>query len=147
MGLLIKGGTVVNAEGEFRADVWVDDDGIIRQIGADLEKVRVTGTLADRVVDASGQYVFPGGIDAHTHMELPFMGTTSADDFETGTVAGAIGGTTGIIDFVIPGKKQSNLDALGQWNEKAHGKAVFDYAFHMAIVEWTDKTAEEMEAV
>lgn len=147
MGLLIKGGTIVNAEGQFRGDVWVDDDGIIRQIGADLEKVRLTGSKADRVVDASGQLVFPGGIDAHTHMELPFMGTTSADSFETGTVAGAVGGTTGIIDFVIPSKKQSNLDALGQWNEKAHGRAVFDYAFHMAIVEWTDRTAEEMAEI
>ncbi|HVY62555.1 MAG TPA: dihydropyrimidinase [Planctomycetota bacterium] len=147
MGLLIKGGTVVNSEGQYRADVWVDDDGVIQQIGHDLEKVRLTGSKADRVVDASGQFVFPGGIDAHTHMELPFMGTTSADNFENGTVAGCVGGTTGIIDFVIPSKGQSNLDALGQWNEKAGGKAVSDYAFHMAIVEWTNKTAEEMEEV
>lgn len=145
MGLLIKGGTVVTSEGEMRADVWADDEGVIREIGQDLEKVRLTGNNADRVFDASGQFVIPGGIDAHTHMELPFMGTTSADNFETGTAAGCVGGTTGIIDFVIPGKKQGLLDALGQWDSKAQGKAVADYSFHMAVTDWTDRTAEEMQ--
>jgi dihydropyrimidinase len=144
MGLLIKNGTVVNAEGEFKADIYVGDDGTIAEIGRGLEKVRLTGPGADTVVDASGQYVFPGGIDAHTHMELPFMGTTSADNFETGTIAGVVGGTTGIIDFVIPAKKQGLLDALGQWDEKARGRAVADYAFHMAVVDWMDDTAAEM---
>jgi dihydropyrimidinase len=144
MGLLIKNGTVVTSESEFVADVYVDEDGIIRDIGTGLEKVRLTGKDRDRVIDASGQYVFPGGIDAHTHMELPFMGTVSADNFETGTIAGCCGGTTGIIDFVIPQKKQSNLDALAQWDEKARGRAVSDYAFHMAIVDWNEKTAAEM---
>lgn len=145
MGLLIKNGTIVNAEGEWKADVYVDDAGTIRDIGTDLEKVRLTGSGRDSVVDASGQYVFPGGIDAHTHMELPFMGTTSADNFEHGTIAGVVGGTTGIIDFVIPSKKQGLLDALGQWDEKARGRAVADYAFHMAVVDWTDNTAAEMQ--
>ena len=147
MGLLIKNGTVVNADGEFKADVYVDDAGTIRDIGTDLEKVRVTGRGRDTVVDASGQYVFPGGIDAHTHMELPFMGTTSADNFENGTIAGVCGGTTGIIDFVIPVKKQGLLDALGQWDEKARGKAVADYAFHMAVVDWNEQIAREIPEV
>ncbi len=144
MGLLIKNGTVVTAEGEFGADIYVDDDGIIRDIGTNLERVRLTGPEKDRIVDASGQYVFPGGIDAHTHMELPFMGTVSADNFETGTIAGCCGGTTGIVDFVIPAKKQRLLDALAQWDEKARGKAVSDYAFHMAVTDWMNETADEM---
>jgi dihydropyrimidinase len=143
MGVLVKGGTVVNAEGQFVADVYVDDDGIIRRLGAELPREKST----DEIVDARGQYVFPGGIDAHTHMELPFMGTTSADDFERGTVAGCAGGTTGIIDFVIPAKKQTLHDALGQWNKKAAGKAVSDYAFHMAVVDWNDTIAREIPEI
>ncbi len=140
MGLLIKGGTIVNAEGEFRADVYVDDDGLIRDLGRDLAKAKA----ADQVVDARGQYVFPGAIDAHTHMELPFMGTTSADNFEDGTIAGAVGGTTGIVDFVSPTKRQTLHDALNQWNEKAIGRAVFDFAFHMAVVDWNETIAREI---
>jgi dihydropyrimidinase len=147
MGLLIKHGTVVNAEGEFKADVYVDDAGVIRDIGSDLERARTSGADRDTVVDAEGQYVIPGGIDAHTHMELPFMGTTSADNFEHGTIAGCVGGTTGIIDFVIPAKKQGLLDALGQWDHKARGRAVADYAFHMAVVDWDDRTAADMAEV
>ena len=96
MGILIKNGEVVTASDRFIADVYCED-GVIKAIGKNLEKV----SSKDEIIDASGQYIFPGGIDAHVHMELGFMGTTSADDFETGTAAGVAGGTTSIIDFVI----------------------------------------------
>src|SRR5207247_11037293 len=98
------------------------------------------------VTVASGQLVLPGLIDPHVHMELPFMGTVSADDFESGTASGIAGGTTCIIDFVIPNRGQSLLEALQSWRERAK-KAVADYTFHMAITGWGERTAEEMGAV
>src|SRR5271169_298889 len=100
MGVLIKGGTIVTAERSFRGDVYCAD-GIIKQIGENLET-----PAGAEVVDAGGQYVMPGGIDPHTHMELPFMGTVASEDFYTGTAAGFAGGNTTIIDFVIPDPKQ-----------------------------------------
>ncbi len=137
MGILIKNGTIVTALDTTVGDIRIEG-GTIREIGAQLES-----TGGEEVIDASGQYVFPGGIDPHVHMELPFMGTVSADDFETGTAAGVAGGTTSIIDFVIPGRNQDMLEALAAWHDKA-GKAVADYAFHMAVTWWGDKTAEWM---
>ena len=137
MGILIKNGTLVTA-----LDTWTGDlrcvAGSIKALGTDLE-----AAADDTVIDASGQYVFPGGLDPHVHMELPFMGTISADDFETGTAAGVAGGTTSIIDFVIPGRGDSLLDALAAWHAKAD-KSVADYAFHMAVTWWGDETAEWM---
>ena len=100
MTILIRGGTVIDADRSWRADVLCadpQDGGTILQIGPDLE-----APAGATIVDAGGQYVMPGGIDPHTHMELPFMGTTASDDFYTGTAAGLSGGTTSIIDFVIP---------------------------------------------
>ena len=105
MGVLIKGGTIVTADRTFKGDVYCAD-GIIKQIGENLEIP--TGT---EVIDAAAQYVMPGGIDPHTHMELPFMGTVASEDFFTGTTAGAAGGTTMIIDFVIPSPKTSLISA------------------------------------
>ncbi len=105
MSLLIRGGTVVTAEQSLRADVYCAD-GVIKRIGPNLE-----APSGARVVDAGGQYVMPGGIDPHTHMELPFMGTVASEDFFTGTAAALAGGTTMIIDFVIPNPKQPLLDA------------------------------------
>jgi dihydropyrimidinase len=137
MGVVIKNGTLVTALDQWVSDVRCEDGKIV-EIGPDLD-----ANSGDEVVDASGQYVFPGGIDPHVHMELPFMGTVSADDFETGTAAGVAGGTTTIIDFVIPQRDEDMMKALKWWHEKAE-KSVADYAFHMAVTWWGDKTADWM---
>ncbi|MCB1488215.1 MAG: amidohydrolase family protein, partial [Bauldia sp.] len=123
MSTVIKGGTIVTADTTFPADILIEGE-TITAIGKDL-----TG---DTVIDAAGCYVMPGGIDPHTHMEMPFMGTHSADDFHSGTRAGVSGGTTMMVDFVLPDFNQSLIDALQAWHQKA-GKAVTDYSFHMAI--------------
>src|SRR5436190_1845711 len=115
--LLIKGGTIVTADRTWQADI-LTQDGIIREIGENLEN----NTKAE-VVDASGQFVMPGGIDPHTHMELPFMGTVASEDFFSGTTAGAAGGTTMIIDFVIPAPKTSIISAYHQWRDWAKKSA------------------------
>ncbi|MBI3722975.1 dihydropyrimidinase [bacterium] len=142
MGILVKGGTVVTALDSARADVYCDN-GTVTAVGIDLSSMKRKG---DREIDASGKLVLPGAIDAHTHMELPFMGEVSKDDFEQGTIAGTAGGTTTIIDFVIPTKGQSLLEGLAKWKEKAQ-KAVSDYAFHMAVVDWSDKIKAEIPVV
>jgi dihydropyrimidinase len=142
MGILVKGGTVVTAVDSARADVYCEN-GTVTAIGSNLSALKQRG---DRELDASGKLVIPGAIDAHTHMELPFMGTFSRDDFEEGTIAGVAGGTTTIIDFAIPVKGQPLLEALGKWREKA-SKAVSDYAFHMAVVDWNDKIKAEIPIV
>jgi dihydropyrimidinase len=140
MGLVIKNGEIVTAADRYVADIRCEDGRIVA-IGENLESGG-----KDEVVDAAGQFVFPGFIDPHVHMELPFMGTVSADDFETGTASGVAGGTTTIIDFVIPARGQSLLAGLEEWKARAK-KAVADYTFHMAVTGWTDKTADEMRAV
>lgn len=137
MGILIRNGTVVTSE-ETRVGDVLCQDGTIVALGSDLE-----AGSADETIDASGQYVFPGGLDPHVHMELSFMGTISADDFETGTAAGVAGGTTSIIDFVIPARDQDLMEGLAEWHAKAD-KAVADYAFHMAVTWWGDQTSEWM---
>ncbi|MEE8277098.1 MAG: dihydropyrimidinase [Thermoanaerobaculia bacterium] len=137
MGILIKNGTVVTA-----LDRWVGDvlcrDGRIAELGTGLE-----AAAGDEVLDASGQFVFPGGVDPHVHMELPVAGTVSSDDFETGTAAGLAGGTTTIIDFVHPERGQNLLEALAARREEA-AKAVADYGLHMAVTWWGDETAAWM---
>jgi dihydropyrimidinase len=134
---LIKGGTVVTADCEARADVAIADGKIV-EVGVDLE-----ARAGARVIDATGAYVMPGGIDPHTHMELPFMGTTASEDFFTGTSAAFAGGTTMILDFVIPAPKQRLLDAYRQWREWA-AKAAGDYSFHVAVTWWDDTVHEDM---
>src|SRR5437867_78163 len=141
MGLLIKKGEIVTAADRYVADVYCEG-GKILAIADELEK----RSAKDRVIDAAGQFVFPGFIDPHVHMELPFMGTVSCDDFESGTASGVAGGTTCLVDFVIPARGQSLLEALKQWRERAR-KAVVDYSFHMAVTGWGEKTADEMRAV
>jgi dihydropyrimidinase len=141
MGLLIKNGDIVTAGDRYTGDVYCDG-GTIKALGKGLES-RGAG---DTVIDATGQLVMPGFIDPHVHMELPFMGTVSADDFESGTASGIAGGTTCIVDFVIPNRGQSLLDGLEIWRDRAK-KAVADYTFHMAITGWGDRTAEEMRVV
>ena len=137
MSLLIRGGTIVTADRTFRGDVHCAE-GQIKAIGEKLDVP--TGT---KTVDAGGQYVMPGGIDPHTHMELPFMGTVASEDFFTGTSAGLAGGTTMIIDFVIPSPNTSLLGAYDQWMEWAK-KSVSDYSFHVAITWWSDQVSDEM---
>uniref|UniRef100_A0A832I4E3 Dihydropyrimidinase n=1 Tax=Eiseniibacteriota bacterium TaxID=2212470 RepID=A0A832I4E3_UNCEI len=140
MGLLIRNGEVVNAGERFMADVRADG-GTITELGARLEP-----RAGDTVIDAAGRHVLPGFVDPHVHMELPFMGTVSADDFESGTASGAAGGTTCIIDFCIPAPGESLLAALETWRGRA-AKAVTDYTFHMAITSWSERTAAEMREV
>jgi len=138
--ILIRGGTVVNADQAFKADV-LTQDGKIVAVGADLQ-----APAGASVVDAGGQYIMPGGIDPHTHMQLPFMGTTTMDDFFTGTAAGLAGGTTSIIDFVIPNPQQSLMEAYQTWRGWAE-KSAGDYGFHMAITWWSDEVKRDMGAL
>ena len=135
--VLIRGGTVVNADRAFKADVLCQD-GRIAAVG---EGLQAPGGAT--VVDAGGQYVMPGGIDPHTHMQLPFMGATTMDDFFTGTAAGMAGGTTTIIDFVIPNPQQSLMEAYQTWRGWAE-KAASDYSFHMAITWWDESVRRDM---
>ncbi len=134
--LLIRGGTVVNADRAFRADVLCQD-GRITAVGEGLQAAGAA------VVDAGGQYVLPGGIDPHTHMQLPFMGTTTMDDFFTGTAAGLAGGNTTIIDFAIPSPQQSLMEAYQTWRGWAE-KSASDYSFHMAITWWDETVKRDM---
>jgi dihydropyrimidinase len=135
--LLVRGGTVVNADRSATADVLCDGGTIVR-VGAGLD----APTGAD-IVDAGGMLVMPGGIDPHTHMELPFMGQVASDDFFTGTSAGVAGGTTMIIDFAIPGAGTSLVDAWHAWRAKAE-KSAADYSFHVAVTWWSDEVATQM---
>lgn len=137
MSVLIKGGTVVTGERSFRGDVYCDG-GLIKAVGLGLDAPSTT-----EVVDADGCYVMPGGIDPHTHMQLPFMGTVASEDFFSGTSAGFAGGTTMIIDFAIPAPQQSLVEAYDQWSEWAK-RSAGDYSFHVAITWWDDTVREEM---
>jgi dihydropyrimidinase len=138
MGTLIKNGTVVSAEKTFAADVLID--------GATVKEVRA-GISSDghELLDASGMLLLPGGIDAHTHLDMPFGGTTSSDDFETGTRAAAIGGTTTIVDFAIQAKGTKMRDALDTWWKKAESKACIDYGLHMIVTDLPEAGLEDMD--
>lgn len=140
MSTIIRNGTVVTADQTFRADIYCENGKIVA-IGPDLDVPSNT-----EIIDASGQYVMPGGIDPHTHMQLPFMGTVATDDFFTGTAAGLAGGNTSIIDFVIPAPQESLLDAYKKWREWAE-KSAADYSFHVAITWWDDSVAADMETL
>ena len=143
MRTLIANGTVVTAEVSYAADILVDGE-TIAQIGRGLA---ATGVTADETIDATGKYVIPGGIDVHTHMELPFGGTFAKDTFETGTRAAAFGGTTSIVDFAVQGKGQSLRQGLDAWHAKAEGNAVTDYGFHMIMSDVNDATLAEMDGL
>jgi dihydropyrimidinase len=135
--LFIRGGTVVNADRAFLADV-ITQNGQIVAVGENL-----TAPVGATVVDALGQYVMPGGIDPHTHMQLPFMGTVTMDDFYTGTAAALAGGTTSIIDFVIPDPQEPLMDAFRKWRGWAE-KAAADYSFHVAVTWWDESVHRDM---
>ncbi|RLB54760.1 MAG: dihydropyrimidinase [Deltaproteobacteria bacterium] len=137
MSILITNGRVVTATDDYFADVYIEGEKIA-QIGKNLN------VTADETIDAKGKLVIPGGIDPHTHLEMPFGGTTSADDFETGTIAAAHGGTTTLIDFAIQTKGESTIKGLDTWHAKADGKATIDYGFHMIITDMPDERLPEM---
>jgi dihydropyrimidinase len=137
--LIIKGGKIVNADGMSDGDIFIED-GSIKEIGKNL--IIPGGT---RTIDARGMLLMPGGIDPHTHLQMPFMGTKSIDDFYTGTKAALAGGTTMIIDFVIPDKGESPLDAYMKWKGWAEDQVCCDYSFHVAITWWSDKVKNDME--
>jgi dihydropyrimidinase len=140
MKTLVRNGTIVTAGDTYRADLLIQD-----------EKIALIGTAIpndpgpDRVIDAGGAYVMPGGIDVHTHLDMPFMGTSTSDDFETGTVAAAFGGTTSIVDFAIQYRGQALKEGLEAWIKKAEGRAVIDYAFHMICTDLPDSALTEMD--
>ena len=135
MTTIIRNGTIVTADLTYKADIRIEA-GMITEIGPNLKG----GTE----LDASGCYVMPGGIDPHTHLEMPFMGTYSTDDFESGTRAALSGGTTMVVDFVLPGQGQGLMDAAQMWHNKS-GRASCDYSYHMAITWWGQKVWEDME--
>ena len=137
MSTVIKGGTVVTADLTYKADVKIDGGKIV-EIGPELS--------GDEVLDAAGCYVMPGGIDPHVHLEMPFMGTYSADDFESGTRAGLAGGTTMVVDFCLPDPGQSLIDALKRWDNKST-RANCDYSFHMSVTWWGEQVFDEMKTV
>ena len=140
MAVLIRGGVVVNHDHSKPADVLIEGD-TIAAIGPKL-----SAPAGARIIDAAGCFVLPGGIDPHTHLEMPFMGTVSADDFESGTKAALSGGTTMVVDFCLPGPGQSLLAAYQDWRHKGE-KAACDYGFHMAVTWWDRQVFDEMDTV
>jgi dihydropyrimidinase len=139
MTTLIKNGTVITATDMSRADVLIDG-----------EKIQAIGTgfgEADTVIDAAGRYVMPGGIDVHTHMELPFGGTFASDDFATGTAAAAWGGTTTIVDFAVQSYGESLSEGLDRWLAKAGPKSHIDYGLHLIVREINEQILREMDAM
>ncbi|NNE66478.1 MAG: dihydropyrimidinase [Pyrinomonadaceae bacterium] len=140
MKTLIKNGRIVTAVDDYHADIFIDGD-TVTTIGKSLDME------ADRVIDATGKVVIPGGIDPHTHMDLPFGGTSSSDDFWTGTRAAAYGGTTTIIDFAVQTKGESMIAGVDTWHQKAEGKTAIDYGFHLITTDFEDKHREEMHTL
>lgn len=140
MKKIIKNGTIVTASDTFKADILIEN-GKISTISKSL-----TDSSAE-VIDAEGKYIFPGGIDPHTHLEMPFGGTVSKDDFETGTIAAAFGGTTTVIDFCLTNKGQPLQSSIDQWHAKSRDKAVIDYGFHLMIGEINENVLNELPKV
>ncbi|OUS08178.1 dihydropyrimidinase [Rhodobacterales bacterium 52_120_T64] len=138
MTKVIKDGTVVTADRTWKADVLIEGE-TIKQIGEDLK--------GDEYIDASGAYVIPGGIDPHTHLEMPFMGTTAAETFESGTFAAAAGGTTMLVDFCLPGEDGSLVNAINEWHRKSAPQICGDIGYHMAITGWNEGIFDEMAEV
>ncbi|MCB0501992.1 MAG: dihydropyrimidinase [Bacteroidetes bacterium] len=137
MSILIKNGRVITAESDYLADIFVEGEKIVA-IGKNLPHA------ADRVIDAADKLVFPGGIDPHVHLDMPFMGTFSSDDYTTGTRAALHGGTTMVIDFILQTQGDTLHNALKTWQEKSKDKAVGDYSYHMAVTDFNDEVAKEV---
>lgn len=140
MSTLIKNGRIITAEQDYVADIYIEKESITT-ISRNLN------VQADQVIDASDKYVIPGGIDVHTHMDLPFGGTSSSDDFHTGTVAAAHGGTTCIVDFAVQSKGTTMRQALDTWLRKSEGKACIDFGLHLILTELPDDWLPEMDAM
>ncbi|WP_421663332.1 dihydropyrimidinase [Lysinibacillus telephonicus] len=134
---IITGGTIATATDVFKADILIEGEKIV-QIGVNLD------ALEAEVIDATGKYVFPGGIDPHTHLDMPFNNTVTDDDWESGTVAAAFGGTTTILDFCLTAGETKLSDAVEKWHKKAEGKAVIDYGFHLMISDLNEETEKEL---
>jgi dihydropyrimidinase len=153
MRTLITNGTVVNADGSYRADVLIEDEKVaaVGLIGEASTSGQVLSALAqiavDKTIDAKGRWVIPGGIDPHTHMDLPFGGAFSKDDFETGSRAAAFGGTTTILDFAVQSKGEALRPGLETWMAKAEGKSSIDYGFHMIMGDVNEATLKEMDTL
>ena len=147
MKTVIGGGTVVNATGSLRADVLIEDERVVAVVepGSDVASSFAAG--ADRLIDASERLVLPGGIDVHTHMEMPFGGTSSIDTFESGTTAAAWGGTTTIIDFAIQSRGHSLREGFDAWSNKADGKCAIDYGFHLIVSQVDEQSLKEMDVL
>lgn len=142
MSVLIKNGTIVNAHETRKNFDILCENGIIAKIGQNLE-----APAGCEIVDATDKLVMPGGIDTHVHLDMPFMGTRSIDDFEWGTKAGLSGGTTMVCDFVIPAKGQSIIEAYNVWRAKSDHMALSDFTFHMALTYWNDQVASDIEKI
>lgn len=140
MKKMIKGGTIVTATDTYQADVLIEDGKIV-EIGTDLIAAEA------ELVDATGQYVFPGGVDPHTHLDMPFNNTVTDDDWETGTIAAAFGGTTTILDFCLTAGETKLIDAVKKWHAKAADKAVIDYGFHLMVGDLNEQTLTELPKV
>lgn len=140
MKKIIKNGIVVTAADTFRADVCIEN-GVISQIGVDLK------AFGAEIIDAKGRYLFPGGIDPHTHLDMPFGGTVTRDDYESGTIAAVFGGTTTVIDFCLPKKGETLKSAVDTWHGKAKNKAVIDYSFHLQIGEMNEERLNELPKI
>lgn len=140
MSILIKNGRIVTASEDFIADLFIEGERI-SAIGHGLN------VKADQVIDASGKYIFPGGIDPHVHLDMPFMGTYSSDNYETGTLAALHGGTTTVIDFILQTQGKSLRHALEQWRGRSDGNCFGDYSFHMAVTDYNEETKKEIETM
>ncbi|MES2649859.1 MAG: dihydropyrimidinase [Bacteroidota bacterium] len=140
MSVLIKNGRVITATDDYIADVFIEGE-IVTAIGKNLQ------VIADKEVDATGLLVMPGGVDPHVHLDMPFMGTFSSDNYETGTRAALFGGTTTVIDFVLQKQGHSLQEALDEWKSRATGTTVGDYSFHMAVTDFNDSTRQEIKTM
>ncbi len=138
MSLLIKNGRVITASEDYTADIFIDGE-TVQAIGKNLS------FKADQTIDASGKLIFPGGVDPHVHLDMPFMGTFSSDNYETGTRAALFGGTTTVIDFILQKQGHSLADALKEWKGRSDGNAVGDYSFHMAVTDYNEQVKPEIK--
>src|SRR5215813_4589374 len=140
MSLLIKNGRIITAADDYAGDIFIEGE-TIKAIGRDLP------VKAAKEIDASGKLVFPGGIDPHVHLDMPFMGTFSSDNYETGTRAALFGGTTMVIDFILQKQGNSLHAALDEWKGRSDGNCVGDYSFHMAVTDFNDNTKKEIKGL
>lgn len=137
---IIKNGTIVTASDEYEADILIEDEKITT-IGENLQETDA------ETVDASGQYIFPGGVDPHTHLEMPFGGTVSRDDFESGSIAAAFGGTTSVIDFCLTSKDKPLSSSIQEWHDKSEGRSVIDYGFHLMITQMNEDVLDQLPSI